>query len=82
VSAGRCQDQLADIEHEIETTGKGPMRPEFSEPVQTTRSQAQTNVSISTLLYDSNGSDAGGTQVALAHLENGGPVDAAHIHMV
>jgi Ca2+-binding RTX toxin-like protein len=40
------------------------------------------NTSTQTLLYDSNGSDAGGTQVALAKLENGGPVDAAHIHMV
>ena len=40
------------------------------------------NTSTQTLLYDSNGSTAGGTQVALAVLENGGTVDAAHIHMV
>jgi hypothetical protein len=33
------------------------------------------------LLYDSNGSDPGGTQVALAVIENGSP-DAAHIHIV
>jgi Ca2+-binding RTX toxin-like protein len=40
------------------------------------------NTSTQTLLYDSNGSDPAGTQVALAVLANGGPVDAAHIHMV
>ena len=34
------------------------------------------------LLYDPNGRTAGGTQVSLAVLENGGTVDAAHIHMV
>ena len=35
-----------------------------------------------TLLYDPNGRTAGGTQASLAVLENGGTVDAAHIHMV
>ncbi len=40
------------------------------------------NTATGTLLYDSNGSTAGGTQVALAILENGGTVDAAHIHMI
>ena len=40
------------------------------------------NTATQTLLYDSNGSDAAGTQVALAVLANGGPVDAAYIHMV
>jgi hypothetical protein len=40
------------------------------------------NTATHTLLYDSNGSAAGGTQVTLAVLENGGAVDAQHIHMV
>jgi len=40
------------------------------------------NTATHTLLYDSNGSGAGGTQVALAVLENGGTIDATHIHMV
>jgi hypothetical protein len=40
------------------------------------------NTLTHTLLYDSNGSAGGGTQVALAVLENNGSVDAAHIHMV
>ena len=40
------------------------------------------NTATNALLYDSNGSTAGGTQVALAVLENGGPVDQTHIHMV
>ena len=40
------------------------------------------NTVTHTLLYDSNGSAGGGTQVALAVLENNGSVDAAHIHMV
>ena len=40
------------------------------------------NTATHTLLYDSNGSTAGGTQVALAVLENGGTIDATHIHMV
>ena len=40
------------------------------------------NTATNTLLYDLNGSAAGGTQVALAVLENGGTVDATHIHMV
>jgi Ca2+-binding RTX toxin-like protein len=40
------------------------------------------NTSSHTLLYDSNGSDAGGTQIALAHLENAATVDAAHIKIV
>jgi len=40
------------------------------------------NTATHTLLYDSNGSGIGGTQVALAVLENGGTVDATHIHMV
>ena len=39
------------------------------------------NTATHTLLYDSNGSNAGGTQVALAVLENH-TVDAAHIHIV
>ncbi len=34
------------------------------------------NTATHTLLYNSNGSTAGGTQVALAVLENGGTVDA------
>src|SRR5262249_26482673 len=37
------------------------------------------NTATGTLLYDSNGSAANGTQVALAVLENGATVDAAHI---
>ena len=40
------------------------------------------NTATHTLLYDSNGSGSGGTQVALAVLENGGAVDATHILMV
>lgn len=40
------------------------------------------NTLTHTLLYNSNGSAGGGTQVALAVLENNGSVDAAHIHMV
>ena len=40
------------------------------------------NTATHTLLYDSNGSTAGGTQVSLAVLENGGTVDASHIHIV
>ena len=40
------------------------------------------NTATNTLLYDSNGSAAFGTQVALAVLENGGTVGAAQIHMV
>ena len=40
------------------------------------------NTSTHTLLYDSNGSDAGGTQVALAVLEHAATVDATHIHAV
>jgi Ca2+-binding RTX toxin-like protein len=39
------------------------------------------NTATHTLLYDSNGSDPGGTQVALAVLENS-TVNAAQIHMV
>jgi Ca2+-binding RTX toxin-like protein len=39
------------------------------------------NTSTHTLLYDSNGSAGGGTQVQLAVIENGN-VDAAHIHIV
>jgi Ca2+-binding RTX toxin-like protein len=40
------------------------------------------NTATHTLLYDSNGSAGGGTQVTMAVLENGGQVDAQHIHMV
>jgi Ca2+-binding RTX toxin-like protein len=40
------------------------------------------NTTSHTLLYDSNGSATGGTQIALAVLEAGGTVDAAHIHIV
>jgi len=40
------------------------------------------NTSTHTLLYDSNGSVAGGTQVALAVLEHAATVDATHIHAV
>ena len=40
------------------------------------------NTSTHTLLYDSNGSAAGGTQVALAVLEHAATVDATHIHAV
>jgi len=40
------------------------------------------NTATHTLLYDSNGSSNGGTQVSLAVLENGGTIDAAHILMV
>jgi Ca2+-binding RTX toxin-like protein len=40
------------------------------------------NTATHTLLYDSDGNAAGGTQVALAVLENGGTIDATHIHMV
>ena len=40
------------------------------------------NTSTHTLLYDSNGSFAGGTQVALAVLEHAATVDATHIHAV
>ena len=39
------------------------------------------NTATNTLMYDSNGSTAGGTQVALAVLENS-TVGAAQIHMV
>ena len=41
------------------------------------------NTATKALLYDSNGSDPGGTQVALAAIENAvsGP-DASHIHMI
>ena len=40
------------------------------------------NTSTHTLLYNSNGSFAGGTQVALAVLEHAATVDATHIHAV
>ncbi len=40
------------------------------------------NTATHTLLYDSNGSAAAGTQIAIAVLENGGTIDAAHIHFV
>ena len=40
------------------------------------------NTATETLLYDSNGSTAGGTQIALAILQAGGTVDAAHIQIV
>ena len=40
------------------------------------------NASTHNLLFESNASPAGGTQVALAVLENGGTVDATHIHIV
>jgi Ca2+-binding RTX toxin-like protein len=40
------------------------------------------NTATHTLLYDSNGSTSGGTQVALAVLENGSALNAQNIHMV
>jgi hypothetical protein len=64
-----------------------PERRVSSAAAPTTTSRAAPIASISTrrpetLLYDSNGSAAGGAQVALAVLENGGSVTGNQIHMI
>jgi hypothetical protein len=40
------------------------------------------NTATHTLLYDADGSGGGSAPVQLAVLENGGTIDASHIHIV
>jgi T1SS-143 domain-containing protein len=64
------------------TDATGIFSASTSDTFASTSERFHLNTATNTLLYDSNGSAAGGTQIALAVLQAGGTVDAAHIHVV